>query len=413
MFYTNTLFSVSNYFSEREFANSRIITIPNEEPTERSRGSIEDNNLKDYTFKFNSELNLGKSNQLEFGVQASHYKIDYNYSLNDTIIIQKRHDNGTVISGFIQDRISLFDRLVLTPGIRTSYYDVTGKMYFEPRASLTYKLTDKISLKGAWGHYYQFTNRIIRNDISSGSRDFWVLADDETVPISFAEHFIAGASYETRDYLFNVEAYYKNLKGLSEYSLQFAPSFNDIDYNEFFYKGSGVAKGVEFLLQKKYGKYNGWIGYTIGEVLYEFPIYGENPFPANHDVTHEFKIVNTYKYRKWTFAATWIYATGRPYTEPLGSYSITLLDDSSQDFLHIGERNNVRYPNYHRLDISATYDFKMKKTGLGSLSFSVFNLYNRQNTWYKEFEIDEGELIETNVTLLGFTPSVTLSFRLR
>ncbi len=413
MFYTNALFSVSNYYSEREFATSRIITISNEEPTERSRGSIEDNNLKDYTFKFNSELNLGKSNQLEFGVQASQYKIDYNYSLNDTIIIQQRHDNGIVLSGFIQDRISLFDRLTIIPGIRASYYDVTDKMYFEPRASLTYKLTKKISLKGAWGQYYQFTNRIIRNDISSGSRDFWVLADDETVPISFAEHFIAGASYETRNYLFNVEAYYKNLKGLSEYSLQFAPSFHDIDFNEFFYKGTGVVKGVEFLLQKKYGKYNGWIAYTIGEVLYDFPVYGEDPFPANHDVTHEFKIVNTYKYKKWTFAATWIYATGKPYTEPLGSYSITLLDDSSQDYFHIGERNNVRYPDYHRLDISATFDFRMKQTGLGSLSFSVFNFYNRQNTWYKEYEVDEGELIETNVTLLGFTPSITLSFRLR
>jgi len=413
IFYTNTLASMSNYFSDRDRTNSRVITDSNGETNEINRGSIEDNNLRDYTFKLNNELKLGKSNQFEFGVQATHYTIDYDYFLNDTITIQERHNNGAVLSAFFQDRIKLFDKLTLVPGIRTSYYNVTGKMYHEPRASLHYKLTEKITLKGAWGHYYQFANRIIRNDISSGSRDFWVLADDNTVPISFAEHFIAGASFETKGYLFDVEAYFKNLKGLSEYSLQFTPSFNNVDFNEFFYKGSGVAKGVEFLLQKKFGKYNGWLGYTIGEVLYDFPIYGENPFYANHDVTHEFKIVNTYKYKKWTFAATWIYATGKPYTEPLGGYTVTLLDGSTEDFLNIGDRNSVRYPDYHRLDISATLDFNMGETGKGSLGFSIFNLYNRKNIWYNEFEVEDGELIETNVSLLGLTPSVTLSLKLR
>jgi len=413
LFYTNTLISMSNYYSDRDRSNTRIITDPDGVSTEINRGSIEDNKLRDYTFKFDNELKLGKTNQLEFGLQATHYSIDYNYILNDTITIQERQDNGTTLSVFLQDRIHLFDRLTMTPGVRTTYYDITKKMYLEPRLSINYKLTDKINLKGAWGHYYQFANRIIRNDISSGSRDFWVLADDNTVPVSFAEHFIAGASFESKGYLFNIEAYYKNLSGLSEYSLQFAPSFNNVNFNEFFYEGTGVAKGVSFLLQKKYGNYNGWLGYTIGEVLYNFPIYGDDPFPASHDVTHEFKIINTYEYKKWTFAATWIYATGKPYTEPLGSYTLTMLDDNAEDFLHIGAKNNARYPDYHRLDLSVTRDIKFGKTSRGSIGFSIFNLYNRKNTWYKEFEVEEGELIETDVTLLGFTPSLTLSLRLR
>jgi len=413
IFYTNVLASSSNYFSERDLTASRVVTDANGVSTERKSGSIEANNLNDYTFKLNNELKLGKSNQLEFGVQATNYNIDYNYALNDTITIQERQDKGTVSSGFFQDRIKLFDKLTLVPGIRASYYDVTEKTYYEPRASLHYKLTDKIKLKGAWGHYYQFANRIIRNDISSGSRDFWVLGDDNTVPISFAEHFIAGASFETKDYLFDVEAYYKDLKGLSEYSLQFAPTFNNVDYNEFFYEGSGIARGVEFLFQKKFGKYTGWLGYTVGDVIYDFPVYGDNAFYANHDVTNEFKIVNMYKHKRWTFAATWIYGTGKPYTEPIGGYTVTLLDGSTEDFINIGERNNARYPDYHRLDLSANYDFNMGNTGKGSVGFSVFNVYNRKNIWYKEFEVDNGELIETDVTLLGLTPSITLSLKLR
>lgn len=413
IFYTNTLVSMSNYFSERDLVNSRVITDANGEENEINRGSVEDNNLRDYTLKQDYEVKLGKSNQLEFGLQASHYIVDYDYLLNDTINIQNRHDKGTVASVFLQDRIKLFDKITLVPGIRGSFYDVTGKTYLEPRLSLEYKLNNKIKLKSAWGHYYQFANRIIRNDISSGSRDFWVLADDNTVPISFAEHYILGASYETKGYLIDIEAYYKNLQGLSEYSLQFVPSFTNVNYDELFYEGTGVAKGIDFLLQKKFGKLNGWIGYTLGEVLYDFPIYGEDAFPANHDVTHEFTIVSMYKYKKWTFAATFIYATGKPYTEPIGGYTITLLDGSTEDFLNIGPRNSVRYPDYHRLDLSATTDFKMGDFGIGSLSFSIFNAYNRNNIWYKQFEVEEGELIETDVTLLGITPSVTLSFKLK
>ncbi len=57
----------------------------------------------------------------------------------------------------------------------------------------------------------------------SGSSDFWILSDDKKVPVSQAFHYITGVNYETTDYLFSVEAYYKQLNGLSEYSLRFDP----------------------------------------------------------------------------------------------------------------------------------------------------------------------------------------------
>ncbi len=407
-YYSNALISVSNYFSNRDLSRNRVIN-----GVSNSRSAVEDNNLRDYTFKFDNELKLNKANNLEFGVQATHLTIDYNYTMNDTSVIQDRYDKGLIISGYFQDRLTFFDKLTIVPGLRVSYYDVTERMYYEPRASVNYKLTDRISIKGAWGHYYQFANRIIRDDISSGSKDFWVLSDGDVVPVSYAEHFIIGASYETKDYLFDVEAYYKNLDGLSEYSLQLTPSFTNIDYNEFFYKGTGTAKGIEFMIQKKYGRYNGWISYTLGEVMYNFPVYGSESFPANHDVTNEFKTVNTYKFRRWTFAGTWIYGTGKPYTEPVGQYSLDLIDGSTKNFMDIGPKNGSRYPDYHRLDVSATFQFKMGKTGNGSIGFSIYNVYNRKNIWYKEFELEEDQLYETDITLLGITPSLTLSFRLR
>lgn len=413
VFYSNTLLSFSNYYSERDLSMTRTI-IRNEESFDRTSGTYEDNNLQDLSFKNDNEFKIGQNNQLEFGLQTTHYNIDYSYTMNDTISIQERNDNALLSTVYLQDNINLFNKLTLVPGIRASHYSVTNKLYYEPRMSLKFDLTKKLRLKAAWGDYYQFAKRIIRDDIESGSRDFWILADDDVIPVTSSTHYIAGIGYETPKFLFDIEAYYKTINGLSEYTLMYAPSFQQqIDFNEFFYEGTGIAKGIEFLAQKKFGKYTGWIGYTLGQVDYNFPIYGTESFPANHDVTNEFKIVNSYRWKKWTIAGTWIYATGKPYTCPTGAYELTLADGSTADFLSISDKNVYRLPAYHRLDLSATLDFNMGETGIGSIGFSLFNVYNRTNTWYKTFELFEGELIETDVNQLGITPNITLSIKLR
>ncbi|MDF1867326.1 MAG: hypothetical protein P1U70_21000 [Saprospiraceae bacterium] len=125
------------------------------------------------------------------------------------------------------------------------------------------------------------------------------MADDENVPISSAIHYIAGASWENKNYLFDVEAYYKDLNGLSEYTTRFVPvgfgPSRTLDYEDFFYTGTGQAKGIEFLLQKKTGRLTGWLGYTFGEVKYDFEAFGDEPFFANQDQTHEFKVVGNFK----------------------------------------------------------------------------------------------------------------------
>ncbi len=411
-FYMNNLLSYSNYYSERDMRMSRTIESDSETIT-FNRGTLEDNDLKDFSWKSDMELKTGVNNQIEFGLQATHYDIAYDYIQNDTVGILNINEMGNEVSAYLQDKWQPFDKLHLTSGLRTTYYDITGKFYVQPRFQLTYDLGSKIKLKGSWGIFNQFANRVIREDIMSGSRDFWILSDGADIPVSESIHYVLGASYETNNFLFDVEAYHKELSGLSEYTLRFAPAYGELDYNSFFYEGNGFAQGIEFLAQKKFGKLTGWIGYTLGQVLYNFPVYGEGYFPATHDVTHEFKLVSTYKWKKWIFAGTWIYATGKPYTEPLGGYTLTLPDGSIEDFIVTGPKNGSRYPDYHRLDLSANYEFPLGKTGIGSIGFSLFNVYNRQNVWYKEFEVDEAGLLETDINLLGITPNVTLSLKLR
>lgn len=409
--YSNTLASFSNYFSSRDMTTESSFSSAQTSGV-RNLGIYENNDLYDYSIKNITEWKTGKNNQVEFGFQGSHYQIDYLYTRNDSITIQDKNSSANLGSVFLQDRLTLFNRLTIVPGIRASLYDATNKLYWEPRLSANFSLNEHFKLKGAWGKYYQFTNRIIRDDLESGSRDFWLLADGEQIPVASSTHHIIGINWENRNYLFGIDGFYKTMEGLTEYTMTFVPSYRTVDFDEFFYQGSGKAKGLEFLLQKKYGNYSGWASYTLQEVDYQFDYYSENWFPASHDVTHETKLINTYKYKNWNFSAVWIYGTGKPYTAPLGGYEITMPDGSLQDFITIGDKNAFRLPDYHRLDLSAQYKFQMGDLGLGTLGISLFNVYNRKNIWYKQFEIIEGQLVETDIELLGFTPNISFSINL-
>jgi len=409
--YSNANVSYSNYFSERDRSSETSVTRSDTTFVGRN-GSLEENDLKDITFKLDNEFNISQNNQLDFGIQTIWNKIDYQFIQNDTTIIIDRNDEGFTSTFYVQDKHTFGNKLILKGGLRTSHYSLTNEFYLEPRAALTYLLSDKLKLKAAWGKYHQFANRIVREDIQQGSRDFWLLADGEQVPISSSLHHIAGISYETSNWLFDVEAYYKILDGLSEYSTRFVPSGfgqnQTIAFDEFFHTGTGIGKGIEFLVQRKVGKFTGWAGYTLGEVKYDFAAFGEEPFFANQDVTHELKLVGNYKLGKLSLATTFIYATGKPYTAPTGYYELQLLDGTTSDFFEISDKNAVRFDDYHRLDFSATYDFAKASVGL-----SLTNIYNRKNTWYNEYDVIEDELLETNVSLLGFTPSLFFNWTLR
>ena len=402
--YTNVVGAYSNYFSKRNRVNDVTIQLADSTNTNKT-GLVEDNNLKDYTLRIHNEYKINSKHSLEFGGQLTRNEVDYNYSLNDSITVMDQKDKGVLSTVYLQDKWSPTKKLNIVGGIRATHFDVTEELYFEPRLSASYQLNDQIKLKGAWGRYYQFVNRIVREDVTQGSRDFWLLANEENSPISFAEHLIIGASYEIDDWLFDVEYFEKDMSGLTEFSLRFQSALGTDPNDQLFFEGTGISRGVDFLIQKKVGKYTGWLGYTLSEVVHTFPGLNNNPFYSLNDQRNEFKFVNVLKAGRWDLGATWVYGSGKPYTSPNGIYTITLLDGTETEYVSVGEKNGLRLEPYHRLDLSATYKFNLG-SGKGSMGLSLFNLYNRTNTWYKEFEVVDSEVIETNVNYIGFTPSL-------
>lgn len=413
-FYTNTLISYSNFFSDRDNTNSATFTRGTDIQTVKF-GSIETNNLTDLSAKFDVEYKTSSKNSVLFGLQYNKFNIDYTFSQNDTLEIIGKRDNGGLMAGYLQDEIRI-GNLTVKGGMRVSYFSPTSKTYFEPRLSASFALNDRLKIKGAWGIYNQFAKQVEREDISNGSRNFWVLANDTYLPVTSSTHLILGASYEINDYLFDVEGYYKDIQNDSRYSLRFVPQIGrGLLATETFFNGSAKVKGIDFLIQKKFGAYTGWVGYTIAQADKNILLpSGETNFPSNFDVRHEFKLVSIYKLGRWDLGATFLYATGSPFTSIIGGYTVRLLDGSEKTFTNPSITNGNRLPDAHRLDMSATYNF-----GHGSIGFSVYNVYGQKNVWFKKYQTltdaatNQKYLSITDVNYLGFTPNITFSYKFK
>jgi hypothetical protein len=81
------------------------------------------------------------------------------------------------------------------------------------------------------------------------------------------------------------------------------------------------------------------------------------------------------------------------------------------------DRNAYRYQDYHRLDLSLTFSGKQKpgQHFNWDLNFSVYNAYNRHNTWTINFLQDDTNKDITyaeRVYLFGIVPSITFNFHI-
>ena len=414
--FSNILISNSMYTSiyERDLSFSGSNTIGIDDSTGSARGlgtfaQDEDNKVNDLTLRFDNQWQLHENHKLEIGSFLSDVQTDYTATIRDTINILDIHSKSRTSGFYAQDEWKIHRRLNLTLGFRSTYHDQTNRFYNTPRLSFGMRITGNLKFKGAWGQYNQFINNVENENVLQGSNDFWLSADENIAP-GVSEHSILGLTYENRNYLFEVEGYYKTMENLLEFSRRFQ---NDSDYLNYFFFGSGISKGVEFLAQKKFGMTTGWLSYTLGNVEHTFPkLNNGESFPASHDRTHELKLVGSRKFGPWTLSSTWMYATGNAYTAPESQYFLEMLDGEQLSYIHVGEKNTYRLPDYQRLDLSLSRKFESEKF-VWNTGLSIYNVFNQYNVSYRDYDLDVSPIIVSDVLMLGFIPTLSIKVTLR
>jgi len=109
-------------------------------------------------------------------------------------------------------------------------------------------------------------------------------------------------------------------------------------------------------------------------------------------------------------AANWVYNTGQPVTFPYAQYTI----NGSTYAVYNGKRNECRYPDYHRLDLSFTCKLGKldNRRWQHELNLSVYNVYARHNTWAITFEQGpNGSIATKNMYLFSVVPSISYNFK--
>jgi hypothetical protein len=379
----------------------------------------ERNTVDDRTLHVDNELRLTSRLALDFGAWLTNNEVAYSSIrvVNDTGSSGiDRRTRGNLNAVYTQARWSPLAALDITAGVRRTTFDLTRSTDVEPRASFSLKVTPAITVRAAWGVYHQYVNRIENEDVLRGSRDFWLLADS-VLPPTRSEHRLLGVVVNRNGWEYSVEAYDKALTDVSLYSRRLRraplPGVNTVEGSaSLFHTGTGSARGVELMAQRTTGSITGWLSYRLGRADYSFADVNDGEsYPANHDRTHEAKAVANYSFGPWTFSSTWVFGTGTPYSAPESQYSLTLLNGSSESYIHIGDKNRYRLPAYHRLDLAAFRTFIGAGAFDWDIGVSLFNAYGHQNVWYRRFDLSTAPMTVSDVMMLGLTPSIDLRIR--
>jgi hypothetical protein len=256
----------------------------------------------------------------------------------------------------------------------------------EPRFGFKYQWNRYTSIKGGYNRMVQNLH-LISNTAASVPFDVWSPSTNNIKP-ELADQYTIGYfknfSIGKQEFESSAEVYYKDMLNQVDYVDGANLLLNELLEGELI-NGIGRAYGLELYVKKATGDLTGWVSYTLSRSERKSPGISDNEwYPSRFDRLHNLYIVAQYRLnKKWDLAANFVFSSGTPTTFYTGQYSTqgyTIPDAGSND------RNNVRNPNYHRLDLSATYTKKKKGKWESNWVFSVYNAYNRRNPFSIYFE---------------------------
>jgi len=397
--------------------------------------------ITDIDLKEDLQYYINTNHTLRFGVDALHHNLaPGSLTSNDSSsfnskVIQRRY--GLETAAYVSDEWHINDKLTLLYGARLSgififgpgtfsTYDADGNtissktyqagdvvktyFYLEPRLSASYSLNDQTSLKASYNRNTQNIH-ILSNSNSSTPTDLYAMSSNNIKP-EIADQVSTGyfRNFDENIFEFSSEIYYKWLQNQIDYKDGAQLILNQDVESQLVY-GTGRAYGIEFYLKKKYGRFNGWLGYTLSRTERKFDaINNGNYFPATQDRTHDISAVGIYQLNKrWSFSSTFVYGTGNAVTYPNGKYAI-----GGVTTYYYSERNANREPANNRLDIGATLEGKPHKKYHSSWTFGIYNIYNHRNPYaitFRDSKTNPGTTEAVETSLFGRVPSVTWNFK--
>ena len=327
---------------------------------------------------------------------------------------EKEQRKGWDNSAWLNWQFSPIRQLSASAGMRLTVFSekcfVKTHVTIEPRISLAWQPSEWMSIKAGYSRTSQNIHAL-RNQNTTTPFDRYTISSKLVKP-EVADQVSLGLFIMTpsQDYDFSLEGYYRHIDNVLDYrdGISFSSA---IEIERLILSGEGRGYGVELCARKNKGKLTGWLSYTLSWSKTRIDGISQNQwYNANNDRRHDVNIVGRYKLSPaWTLNATWIFYSGQALTAPSAKYQ--MIDNY---VYYYAERNDYRAPNYHRLDIGATWTKKIWKGRLTrEWTFGIYNLYNRYNPYLINFEDNhDGQGTKANqYSLFGIVPSVALNLK--
>ncbi len=409
-FITSTSFSYSHYFFSFEMLQSYFSMATKTGISNFDVRSVTNKSVGKNLFSFGAE-NLVQ----QFNLGDINLKLD----TENRTINNPESCISNEFSLFAEDNIDISDRCNIVVGLRTSLYSKNDTLMYmnvsvSPRIQARYMFSSDASVKASISRETQ--NLHLVSMVSSAlPADIWFPASKNLKPekgilcsVGFFKNFSSN-TYET-----SVSLFYKHLNNLVE----FKDCFTDIYTHNFYDRittGKGFACGTELSVAKKQGQFQWSASYSFSRTLRKFAELNDNYwYPATFDRPHDATVTLSYttNSKKWKFAAFWVYTSGKAYSELSEMYLI-----AGNLVSHYGAMNNSRMPAYHRLDLSADYQWFIKDKIDAHLQFSIYNAYNRNNPYFISYDAQQSSeklySVEKNVTgLFPILPAISVTFHL-
>lgn len=343
--------------------------------------------------------------------------------------IKERIGQPNVAAGeyaaYIEDDYKATARLRLNYGLHLSAFTPNGRSYFsaQPRVNARYMMDKGWALKGSFSTMRQYIH-LLTNESIGLPTDLWLPATAKIRPQDSWQGALGLAKTLGDDYEFSVEAYYKEMKNVIAFK-EGASLFQFSNWETRVTQGDGTAYGAEFFVQKKKGRFNGWVGYTLSWAYRNFDDLNLGKrFFYKYDRRHDFEILGSYKFNdRVRLSATWVYSTGNALTLGTSRYIAPSNYGRAGSFYgvettDVTQRNNLRVPSYNRLDIGVDFT-KQKRRHSRTWSFGAYNAYNRANPFFlyleQETEFVNGQAVEQTklkqASLFPIVPYFAYSFK--
>jgi hypothetical protein len=359
------IFSHSDFSKELsddvQTINSTTSTVYKKDKSSTSNSAIEN------SFRAENLLYFANGHQLEFGggFYSNKAEIGFNANINDTLLIDSLNQyRNSRVYAFADDNLPVGTRLKIKTGARINVSANTGKIYFEPRLSASYQLTEQLKLNASWGRFHQFISKIASVDRDQNYSYLWS-ASNRKIPVLNATHWIGEINYSKNNLTINVEGYYKLTHNLTKrvFEQRFEGMYHRDGYFPYF--GNAKTYGIDIFAKKDLGKHSVWASYTLSKALESFapsnkslPAYTLAP----HHQLHEFKMAGLLNFGRFYISGDYVYGSGMEILRKVFAR----------------ETSNM---SYNRVDAAVTYRFTPKRFS-GELGFSVLNLFDTQNLKY-------------------------------